>query len=358
LSYFYPLPPTDPARVAFSTGTWPRDRATVPKTIYECDPPPSQGFASRMYTCFNEEIDVGFSGDVVVVPGAESKEAMSIKEGGIAASKVKVDADVGAPERIRDWQLKKADESPKCDGRTGKAVESLHWGAWEHSCFDGGSEWATLGRKVRGEVLRERAERDYQINMRIKRMWEEKNEEVKEIKKLGDGRGKEKTVEEREEQFWRESFDIREEGREVDGDLEREFERRMKGEVWGSFVEEHSSWRERDDECEEDEEHERPRECEKKKAAEKPKEAEKSKEAEKPKEPNHPTPGLGRSHYDRPIARKSKKIKPAEIKVKEKNGKIKIKVKDGYAEIRVKGKDGKTRVSVKDKAGKIKVKSG
>ena len=55
-----------------------------------------------MYTCFNEEIEFNFSEDVVVVPGAEVKEAIKVGEGGIAAVKVKVDVNIGAPERIRD----------------------------------------------------------------------------------------------------------------------------------------------------------------------------------------------------------------------------------------------------------------
>ncbi|OBT51010.1 vesicle transport through interaction with t-SNAREs 1, partial [Pseudogymnoascus sp. 24MN13] len=89
---------------------------------------------SRLYTCFNDEIELT---DVVVVPGAEVKEAVKAGEGGIAVSKVKADVDMKAPERIRDYQLKKAKEAPKCDGRTGVAVDALHWGAWQHSCFDG-----------------------------------------------------------------------------------------------------------------------------------------------------------------------------------------------------------------------------
>lgn len=305
-----------------------------------------------MYTCYNEEIELNYSEDVVIVPGAEVKEAINIKagEGGIAANRVKVDIDTGAPERIRDYQLKKAEEAPKCDGRTGVAVEALHWGAWQHSCFDGGSEWAVRGRGARGEVLRERAERGYEINTRIRRMWEEKNEELEVIEGWKGAGGKEKAVLEREERFWKESFEIREKGREIDEGIEREFELRMKGEVWGSTVEEYRSWEKEGGE--EKEEAERPKEAKKAKAAEKPK------EAEKPQEPEHPSLELGKSHYDRPKAMASKKVKPAEIKVKEKNGKVKVKVKDGHAEIRVKGKDGKMKVEVKDKGGKIKVKTG
>ncbi|KFY08606.1 hypothetical protein V492_06083 [Pseudogymnoascus sp. VKM F-4246] len=377
VSYFYPLSPSEPARTAFATGTWPHDRAAVPKTIYECDPPSSQSFEARLYTCFNEEIEFSFSENVVIVPGAEVKEAFKSGEGGLANSRVKVGIDTNAPERIRDYQLKKAEESPKCDGRTGVAIEPLHWGAWQHSCFDGPSEWAVRGRKTRGEVLRERAEKGYAINMRIKRMWEEKNEEVKVIDGWK-GSGKEKAVLEREERFWKESFEIREEGREVDEGVEREFERRMKGEVWGEVVEEYRSWEKegngdeeecqevecpKEAECPNDTECPKEAECPKKvhcrKKEEKAKAPEKPKEDDKPKEPQHPTLELGKSHYDRPKAMSMKaKVKPAEIKVKEKNGKIKVKVKDGHAEIRVKGKDGKMRVKVKDKAGKIKVKSG
>lgn len=308
-----------------------------------------------MYTCFNEEIEFNFSEDVVVVPGAEVKEAIKVGEGGIAAVKVKVDVNIGAPERIRDWQLKKAEEAPKCDGRTGVAVEALHWGAWQHSCFDGGSEWAARGREVRGEVLRERAERGYDINLRIKRMWEEKNEELRVMDGWPGSGGKEKAMVEREERFWRESFDIREEGRDVDGEVEREFERRIKGEVWTETVEEHISYENEGDEEPEAEEVERLKEAAKMKTAEKPKEAEKT------QGPEHPALELGKSHYDRPKAVTMKsKAKPAKIKVKGKNGKVKIKVKDGDAEIRVKGKDGKmkVKVKVKDKTGKIKVKSG
>lgn len=333
----------------------------MPKTIYECDPPSSQGFEARLYTCFNEEIGFSNSEDLVIVPGAEVKEAINIKagEGGIAANRVKVDIDTGAPERIRDYQLKKAKEAPKCDGRTGVAVEALHWGAWQHSCFDGGSEWAVRGREVRGEVLRERAERGYEINSRIRRMWEEKNEELEVIEGWKGAGGKEKAVLEREERFWRESFDIREKEREIDEGVEREFELRMKGEVLGSTVEEYRSWeKEENEEDEEDEEDEEEEEAKRPKEAKKPKTAEKPKKAEKPEESGHPGPELGKSHYDRPKAMGMKKVKPAKIKVKGKNGKIKVKVKDGHAEVRVKGKDGKMKVKVKDKAGKIKVKTG
>lgn len=396
LSYYYPLPPSNPARIAFSTGSWPRDRATVPKTIYECDPPSSQGFESRIYTCFNEEIEFSFSESVIVVPGAEVRENIRAKEGGIASVRVKADVDMGAPERIRDYQLKKAKEAPKCDGRTGVAVEALHWGAWQHSCFDGASEWAKRGREVRGEVLKERAERGFEINSRIRRMWEEKNEEVK-VMEGWKGSGKEKAVLEREERFWKESFEIREKGREVDEGVEREFELRMKGEVWGSTVEEYRSWEKGEDkkpeklkgceksreckepevcECEEPKDCEEPRECEKPKECKNPKECEKPKECktpkecekpkecdkpegcEKPKKPEHPSLQLGKSHYDRPKSMSAKKMKPTKIKVKEKHGKFKIKVKGGHADVRVQGKDGKTRVDIKDKAGKIKVKSG
>ncbi|OBT96904.1 hypothetical protein VE01_05516 [Pseudogymnoascus verrucosus] len=378
VSYFYPLPPSDPARIAFSTGFWPKDRATVPKTIYECDPPASQGFESRLYTCFND--DIGLT-DVVVVPGAEVKEAAKSGEGRIAASKVKADVDMKAPERIRDYQLKKAKEAPKCDGRTGVAVDALHWGAWQHSCFDGSSEWAKRGQEVRAEVLKERAEKGFEINSRIRRMWEEKEEEVRVMEgwKAEKG-GKEKAIVEREERFWRESFEVREEGREVDGGVEREFEKRMKGEIWGEVVEEYRSWEKKVDEdqeeeddcdncddCDDDEEEpKRPRHCKPKRptaqrpkaekpAAKKPtventKAAEKPKEPAKPQQQEHPTLELGKSHYDRPSA--MKKGKPAKVKVKQKNGKYKVKVKDGNTKIRLKGKNGKSTVKVEDKAGK------
>ncbi|OBT49411.1 hypothetical protein VE00_00457 [Pseudogymnoascus sp. WSF 3629] len=406
LSYFCPLPPSDTCRLAFSTGFWPKDRATVPMTIYECDPPASQGFEARLYTCFNDEIEI--ADNMVVVPGANVKEAVKSGEGGIAAVKSKADVDMKAPERIRDYQLKKAKEAPKCDGRTGVAVDALHWGAWQHSCFDGSSEWATRGREVREEVLKERAERGFEINSRIKRMWEEKEEEVKIMEGWTAAKGsKEKAITEREERFWRESFEIREEGREVDCGVEREFEKRMKGEVWGEVVEEYRSWEKKvdedeeeddddDDDEEEEEEPERPRHrpgrppagkpparrpiAERPKAddeeeeeeperprhrpgrppagkpparrpiAERPK-AEQAKAVKKPKEPEkpqqqeHPTLELGKSHYDRPKAA-GMKSKPAKIEVKEKNGKYKVKVKDGHAKIRVKGKHGKARVKV------------
>jgi hypothetical protein len=368
LSYFCPLPPSDTCRLAFSTGFWPKDRATVPMTIYECDPPASQGFEARLYTCFNDEIEI--ADNMVVVPGANVKEAVKSGEGEIAAVKSKADVDMKAPERIRDYQLKKAKEAPKCDGRTGVAVDALHWGAWQHSCFDGSSEWATRGREVREEVLKERAERGFEINSRIKRMWEEKEEEVKIMEGWTAVKGsKEKAITEREERFWRESFEIREEGREVDCGVEREFEKRMKGEVWGEVVEEYRSWEKKvdedeeeddDDDEEEEEEPERPRHRPGRPPAGKPparrpiaerpkaeqaKAVKKPKEPEKPQQQEHPTLVLGKSHYDRPKAA-GMKSKPAKIEVKEKNGKYKVKVKDGHAKIRVKGKHGKARVKV------------
>ncbi|OBT91084.1 hypothetical protein VE02_00110 [Pseudogymnoascus sp. 03VT05] len=373
LSYFYPLPPSDPARIAFSTGFWPKDRATVPKTIYECDPPASQGFEARLYTCFNDEIKLA---DVVVVPSANVKEATKAGKGGIAAVKAKADLDMKAPERIRDYQLKKAKEAPKCDGRTGVAVDALHWGAWQHSCFDGSSEWAKRGQEVRGEVLKERAEKGFEINSRIKRMWEEKEEEVRVMEEWKAGpKGKEKAILEREERFWRESFEVREEGREVDCGVEREFEKRMKGEVWGEVVEEYRSWEKKvdeeeeedDDDNDDDEEEDprrprprlkpRPRPTAERPKVEKAKAPEKPKEPEKPQKPEHPTLELGKSHYDRPMG--MKKEKPTKVKVKgKKNGKYKVKVKDGHSKIRVKGKHGKTGVKVEEKGGKIKVESG
>ncbi|KFY24324.1 hypothetical protein V493_05303, partial [Pseudogymnoascus sp. VKM F-4281 (FW-2241)] len=128
-----------------------------------------------------------------------------------------------------------------------------------------------------------------------------------------------------------------------------EFERRMKGEVLGSIVEEYTSWEKEEDECSEKHKCPGKHEC-----PQKHKCLEDAREAKKPK---HPTLELGKSHYDRPKTG-MKKVKPAEIKVKEKNGKVKVKVKDGHAKIRVKGKDGKMKVKIKDKAGKIKVESG
>ncbi|KFY17453.1 hypothetical protein V491_04994 [Pseudogymnoascus sp. VKM F-3775] len=379
---------------------WPRDRAAVPKTIYECDPPFSQSFDARMYTCFNDEIELGSSDNTVVVPGADVKEAFKAGEGSITASKVKVNGDKGAPERIRDYQLKKAKEAPKCDGRTGVAVDTLHWGGSGIQNHDAAStliqklidnvqsqtvitksllqlcgtdrdstavfgvvldsvSWAVRGGEVRREVLRERAERGYEINSRIRKMWEDKNEELKVIEGWKGRGGKEKAILEREERFWKESFEVREEGREVDGGVEREFEKRMKGEVWGEVVEKYRSWEkenkddeEEDDDCEQDDEdmkYERPRKCESVKGPKRPK------EPEKPQSPKHPGPRLGKSHYDRP---KAMKAKPARVKVKGKNGRVRVKVKDGHADIRVKGKNGRMNVNVKENRGEVNVKSG
>ena len=201
--------------------------------------------------------------------------------------------------------MKRIEESPRCDGRTGLATEVLHWGAWQHSCFDGDSEWAVQGREVRKEVLRDRAEQDYGINARIREMWEVKNEELKAIEverwRYKDGEVV-KVMREREQRFWSESFVVREEGRRLDERIGEEFERRVKALSFfesTEFVKKNG----RDDG--------------------KPKEPEKPKPKEpdqpKPKEPE-PRPRILEHGTDV----RAKKLK---VKVKEKGGRMKVKVK-------------------------------
>jgi hypothetical protein len=210
VSRFWPVEAAKSVNKAFSTGIF---VSSFPNGIYECAPHQLTAMEPRLYTCYNPNL------------GA-----------------------MPTPEQIRDY----GQPVPACDTATELANEVMHWGVWQHNCWDkrkalelhrdAYNDNPTDAETVedvayhansmyyRKLVFTQHTAHIYNINCEIRDLWEKERRDIAQLEKDQRVQLAEDYKSNRDRQFWIDSFPLREKARELDALVPEYFMKLSKGE--------------------------------------------------------------------------------------------------------------------------------